>query len=296
MPGRGDKPLVIGDVEIPCYVLEDETRVITQRGVFDAIDISKGGRNGGAEIPRFATQKWLKPFIDNKLTVVLKSPISFVPPHGGQLAYGYPATVLADICMAIIKANAAGATTQRQKGIVDRAIMLQGGFAHVGIIALVDEATGFQRIREERALAKILEAYIAEELQDWTKTFPMDFYEQLCRLRGWPDIYSVKRPSVVGHMTNDIVYDRLAPGVLEELREKNPTLPSGYRKDKHHQWLTPELGHPKLREHLAGVTAIMRASTSLNVFRKNLDRAYPKTGEKPDYGEGRKRTLDRFFD
>jgi hypothetical protein len=36
------------------------------------------------------------------------------------------------------------------------------GFARVGIIALVDEATGFQRDRTKDALSKILEAYIAK--------------------------------------------------------------------------------------------------------------------------------------
>lgn len=50
-------------------------------------------------------------------------------------------------------ANAEGATTQRQKGMVYRAIILQGGFSHIGIVALADETTGYQHIREERALA-----------------------------------------------------------------------------------------------------------------------------------------------
>ena len=295
--GEAESPLVIGDVELPCYVLEDETRVITQRGLFDAIGASRGGSRAenefGAEIPRFATQNWIKPFVGNELHLALKSPIRFRPPIGAP-AYGYPATILADICTAIIKANAEGATTQRQKRTVDRAILLNGGFSRVGLIALVDEATGYQRIREGNALAKILEKFIAKELQPWTLTFPIEFYEQICRLRGWDNILSVRRPSLVGRITNDAVYERLAPGVLDELREKNPVLPEGYRAQRHHQWLTPDLGHPRLREHLEAVMAIMRLSSSWRMFKRNLEMAYPKPGEKTP--EDKKRpTLQKFF-
>ena len=108
-----------------------------------------------------------------------------------------------------------------------RCELLLHGFANVGIVALVDEATGYQDVRAQRALAKILEEFIAKELQPWTKTFPYEFYTEIARLKGWPSMYSMKRPSVVGHYTNDIVYERIAPRVLEELRNVNPTLRSG---------------------------------------------------------------------
>ena len=293
--GAADKPLVLGNVEIPCYVLDDETRVLTQTGLFDAIGASRGGNEFGAEIPRFATQNWIKPYINNELSSVLKSPISFHPPVGAP-AYGYPATILADICMAIIRANADGKTTERQKGMVERAILLHGGFGHVGIIALVDEATGYERVREERALAKILEAYIADEPQVWSKTFPLEFYQHICRLRGWEDFRSIKRPKQMGKDTNDIIYERLAPGVLDELRKANPVLSDdGYRRRKHFQWLTPEHGHPKLRERLEGVMAIMRLSKTWNGFKQNLDRVYPKTGVYQPPRKKPRATLEKFF-
>lgn len=289
--GEAKSPLVIGDIKISCYVLEDESRVITRRGLFAGIGADN---RGGGETPDFFAQRWLKPFISNDLTMVVKSPILFHLPQGGAVAYGYPATVLADVCNAVIEADRKGATTKRQKGIVDRAILLLQGFAHIGVVALVDEATGYQRIREENALAKIFEDYITEELQPWALTFPIKFYEEICRLRGWDNILSVRRPSLVGRITNDAVYERLAPGVLDELREKNPVLPAGYRAQKHHQWLTPDLGHPKLREHLSGVMALMRASSSWHVFERNLEKAYPKPGELPPEHE-KPPTLEKFF-
>ena len=277
--GAPDKPLVIGDIEIQCYVLEDETRVLTQRGVYASLGATRGGYDGaagdGAEIPRFASRKWLNPFIPKDLDLALKTPIRFQPP-GAPVAFGYPATILVDLCAAIVQADRHGATTDRQKPIVDRAYLLQHGFSTVGIIALIDEAAGYQDIRSKRALATILEKFIATEMQPWTRTFPFEFYESIARLRNWPDEFALRRPSVVGHYTNDLVYARLAPGLLDELKTMNPTLPRGGRRSKHHQWFTPEFGHPKLKEHLAGVMALMRAAGTWNTFKLHLDLAFPK--------------------
>ena len=286
--GTPDNPLIIGDIEIDCYVLEDETRVLSQRGMHKSLGVVRGGprsptksslgksKGGGDELPRFASQEWLAPYIGVDSMFALKSPISFKI-NEGLAAYGYPAKLLVDICDAMLEAEKQGATTPRQEPILDRARMLIRGFATVGIIALVDEATGYQRIREERALATILEKFIAKELQPWAKTFPYDFYEHIFRLNGWGRPSGNKRPQIIGHYTNDLVYERIAPGVLDELREKNPIVyPSGERRHRHHQWFTPEIGHPKLKEHLAAVIALMKTSASWSSFMIKLNQAFPK--------------------
>ena len=84
---------------------------------------------------------------------------------------------------------------------------------------------------------------------------------------------------MLGHYTNDFVYDRLLYGVLEELRRRNPSDQKGYRKSKHHQWFTPEIGYPKLKEHLAAVIALMKAAPNWNSFKRSLTRALPKQEE-----------------
>jgi hypothetical protein len=100
------------------------------------------------------------------------------------------------------------------------------------------------------------------------------------RLKNWPySPPSVKRPSVVGKYTNDIVYERLAPRVLEELKEKNPPDEKGRRPHKHHQWLTKDIGHPKLREHLSNVIVLMKAATTWETFYRMVQRALPKFGD-----------------
>ncbi|MYD51306.1 MAG: hypothetical protein F4W93_07445 [Dehalococcoidia bacterium] len=280
--GEPDSPLVIGDIEIPCYVLEDETRVLSQRGFIGALAMSPGSRgkrtNGDDQIAAFLRGNALAPHVHAETLAATRNPILFTPPHGGRTAFGYSATLLTDICDVVLAAREAGALLPQQHHVAERCELLVRGLARVGIIGLVDEATGYERIREECALAKILEAFLDEELHPWTKTFDFSFYEQIFRLRGWGSASGVKRPRVIGHYTNDLVYERIAPGVLAELRERNPVLPQGWRKNRHHQWFTPEFGHPKLLQHIEGVTALMRAAGSWESFKRALDRAYPKTG------------------
>lgn len=283
--GSSDHPLKIGNTEIDCYVLEDGTRVISQRSMIKAIGLTRGGARHdaemeriGAELPRFATQFWIKPFISKELESALSNPIRFQPPHG--TAYGYPATILADICDAVLHARDARATGPRQIGIVQQADLLVRGFARVGIIALVDEATGYQVDRARDALSKILEAFIAKELQAWVQTFPPEFYEQMFRLRDLKfPASSVQRPRYFGLLTNDIVYKRLAPGVLEELKRVTPRKEDGRPANKYFQRLTSNVGYPKLKEHLGAVVALMRVSDTWDGFVSLLDRHYPRYGD-----------------
>jgi hypothetical protein len=151
--------------------------------------------------------------------------------------------------------------------------------AEVGIIALVDEATGYQSTRDREALQAILDKYLRKEFAAWAKRFPDEFYREIFRLRGWDwNAMSVARPGVVGKYTNDIVYERLAPGILEELRQRNPVRESGHRKAQHHRLLTDEIGHPALAQHLHAVIGLMRASATWEGFKSLLDRAFPKKG------------------
>lgn len=283
--GSPDRPLKVGGVEVDCYVLEDGMRVVTQRSMIKAMGLTRGGvrgeaeaERGGAELPRFATQNWIKPHLDNDLELALRSPILFRLPSA--IAYGYPATILADLCDAILRARDAGAAGPRQIGIVAQADILVRGFARVGIVALVDEATGYQRDRAKDALAKILEAFIAKELQAWVQTFPAEFYEQMFRLRGMEFPHaSVQRPRYFGILTNDVVYKRLAPGVLSELKRVTPRNEGGRPTAKYFQSLTSNVGYPKLKEHLGAVIALMKISKSWDGFINLLNEHYPRYGD-----------------
>lgn len=277
--GSDERPLRIGNIDIPCYVLEDETRVLSQRGMLSGLGITKGStRSGEDQLTELANGLLSTHLIDPEIALVLKAPIQFKPKHGGRPAYGYPATVLADLCDAVLAARTSGRLPERQQGLAKQCEILIRGFARVGIIALVDEATGFQKERAKDALAKILEAWVAKELQPYVKTFPTDFYEHIFRLRGlsYPPEKQNYRPQYFGVLTNDIVYERLAPGLLEELKKQAI---KDERKAHLHRRLTEEVGHPRLKEHLASVVTMMKLSDSYADFIDKLNRIHPRFGQ-----------------
>jgi hypothetical protein len=277
--GAPDRPLRIGDIQIPCYVLENGARVLVRSSVVTALGMSIGSSSSvtNDRLLNFALGKSLSPFFSEDLVNMMKEPFRFKTTKG-TYALGYDATILADICEAVLAARKAGALLQRQSHIADQCEILMRGFARVGIISLVDEATGYQEVRDRLALQKILDKFISKELSTWAKRFPDEFYEQMFRLRGWDKPATLKRPSVVGILTNDIVYDRLAPGVLQELKNVTPKNEKGKPKHKLHQHLTTDVGHPKLAEHLSNVITLMKASSSWTSFYRLIQRALPRYG------------------
>lgn len=279
--GSPDQPLRIGDIEIECYVLDDGTRVLTQASFLEALGRHRKAnvrREGGEEpMPAILQGKAIYPYISQEVREKSR-PITFRPPSGGR-ASGYNAELLPVVCEIYLQARDAGKLPKNQEHVAKQADILIRGLARVGIIALVDEATGYQELRARNALSKILEAFIAKELQAWVRTFPDDFYGELFRLRGldYPQA-TVQRPQYFGHLTNDIVYKRLAPGVLEELKKVTPRDEKGRARHKYFQRLTTNVGYPKLREHLGSVVTLMKLSRDWQDFAMKLDQIHPRVG------------------
>jgi hypothetical protein len=238
----------------------------------------RGRKYSGTELPVFLEAKNLKPFIPDELSAVL-STVVFRTNRGAR-GEGYKAEALPLICETYLTArDEKGILTGPQLQIARQCEILMRGLARVGIVALVDEATGYQEIRDRKALQAILERYLRKEVAAWAKRFPDDFYKEIFRLRDWQwKGMRVNRPQVVANYTNDFVWERLAPRILEELEARNPKDESGKRKSKHHQWLTDEIGHPALAQHLYAVVGLMRAAGSWEQFKTMLNRAFPKKG------------------
>lgn len=271
--------LKIGSEEIECAVLEDGTRLLSRASFVKAIGRTgkvKGGESYEPEskLPIFLGADNLKQFVERHIKENSEH-VLFRHPLSKGISYGYRAELLPAVCNVFLDADDAGKLRENQKHIAKQCHVLIRGLAVVGITALVDEATGYQELRDREALQTILKEYISGALLEWTKTFPIDFYKEMFRLKGWP-WNAGKMPGVVGRYTNDIVYERLAPGVLAELQKLNPPTEKGYRKHRHHQYLTRDVGHPSLSRRLYELIGMARASDDWEKFYGLVDRTFPR--------------------
>jgi len=268
--------LSIGDAIIPCYVLQSKQRILSTRGVMKGLQRRWRGRKyAGTELPVFLEAGNLKPFITEELRPVL-SPMIFVTDKGLK-SEGYRAEALPEVCEIYLKARDRQILTKPQEAIAKRCEILMRALSKVGIIALIDEAAGYQDERPREELAKILEAYIVEELRPWLKTFPDEFFKQIYRLHGWPyRVGNTKRSSYVGKLINKYIYEQLPPPVLPELRKLNPVNDRGYRRHKHFQYLTSDTGNVHLDRQITAVTTILKVSDDRKDFEENFKKAFGK--------------------
>jgi hypothetical protein len=276
--GSPDRPLKIGNLKIPCYVLEDEIRVFCEQGMQTVLALDQ---RHGSFVKGLLAHKTIHPFIHKRLGEALSRPLRFILPESrGKQGVGYEASLLGEICNAVLDAREAGLLSKDQLLMAKRCEILARALSKVGIIPLVDEATGYQEMRDRLTLQEMLAKYASKELLPWTLRFPDDFYKELFRLRNWQwKSISLIRPSSLGKLMHDIVYERLSPVVVEELKRMAPRDERGRTKKAYHHSATIDVGHPALNNHLYAIIALMRASVSWDVFRRGVQRAFPKPGD-----------------
>lgn len=277
----------IGETRIPCANLDNGERVLTQQGVLRALGRARAAKGGqGASVDQgaaFLRAKNLKPFIDNELLASTK-PVEFRPLRGGYtpkgaampIAYGFKATAFPDVLKVYVDALNAGVLRQKQEHIGELAQRLLKSLPKVGMIALVDEATGYQVVRDHNELQTILAAYVLPEHRPWIEAIPREFTKELYRVWGW-NTSTQRGPRYAGKLTRKLLYEHLPAPVLPRLDELNPADKDTWqRKKKHHTLLTEEIGLQHFRGQLAGVMALLRASPNKRVFLSLFERAFGK--------------------
>lgn len=279
-----DGYLPLGGVDIPCAVLDDihNTRVLTQEGFLKSIGRAgkaKGGEGSTVDgMPPFLRAKNLIPFINSDL-IRSTEPIIFETRRSLK-AFGYRATLLPSVCWVYHDAMLAGKLLPSQEHIAKECQKLLRALTDKAINDLVDEATGFRDLNRRHVLEEVLREYVSPEALPWVLTFDDEIYMNIFRLNGWDytEQSIKKRPGVVGKWTNDF-YERLAPGVLTEIQRTVPRDNKGRPRVRLHQMLSEHVGHPKLREFLEGIKALMRISSDWDTFQEHLKRAYPHFDE-----------------
>lgn len=270
LPGRKGV-LDISGTKLPVAVIEGPggiQRVISEFGVTTAILGSRSGASkrkkkasseDGALVPIFVAPRQLNAFISDELRAGPLAPIDYL--DGDRVVRGYDSSILAVVCEIWLSARDAGALQDQQLEKAKRAEVLTRALAKTGVIALIDEVTGYEKERPQNALQAYLALIISKELAAWVKRFPDEFYENIYKLKGWkwPGM-GKNRFSVVAHYTRDLIYERMGPGVLKELGSKTPKNDKGHRPNKFHQWLTSEIGDPILAQHMQSILTLQRLS------------------------------------
>lgn len=272
----------IGNAVLQCSVLDNNIRVFSTRGVTRAMGGRRTGTAGGAgsgapQLPPFLASDSIKSCISPQLMARLLTPLQYRPKHGGRTAFGYEATLIPEICELILEANEQTPFKANQRHLVTTANTLIRGFARVGIIALVDEATGFQDDRAKDELTRLLAAYVQEVFRPYVSKFPNEFFKELYRVYGWEyKTGNTQSPRYVGKFINKYVYQALPPNVLPKLQELNPINAKGQRPRKHFQHLTGVVGEPHVDKQLAVVTTLLKLSNTPAEFDAIYQRALGK--------------------
>ncbi len=268
------------NISIDCYVTNKLRRVLSLRGTARAMNFTGAG---SAALARNLQSNYLQEYLSPNLILWLEnmrnSNIEEIEDQKKRKFIPFDAELFVDVCKAYIQAKNdgkfKGKLWEKQSKTADRLLDIMSAFAKVGIIALIDEITGFQEKRDRYELQQILEKYINPLFLPWTKRFPDEFYIEMFRLRGWDYKGKAKSP-YTGKITNWLVYYRLPKGVLEKLKELNPIVneDTGYRRHRLFQKLSQDQGVNHLDTHIANVITLMRGCETWDEFERIFRKSY----------------------
>jgi hypothetical protein len=261
--------LTIGGSDIPCYVLEDKRRVITRTAATKVLTDNKGGGNLESYLVVENLRGFVPPgFKDQMIEFFIPGTSS-----ANNSTRGISAETFVEICQAYVSAFESNAlTTDRQKEIAIKAAMFLAACAKVGLIAMIDEATGYQYERASDALQIKLRLFLAEEMRKWEKTFPDDLWVQFGRLTNWKGALH-SRPKYWGNLVMELIYEYLDPDVAQWLRENAPSPRHG---QNYFQWLNEQYGLKKLVEHIWKVVGIASTCDDIRELKRKMEELYGK--------------------
>lgn len=273
-----DGILKIGDVELECYVLEDRRRLFHKRGIARALGMKSGGGN---VLMRTLGRKGLGSVIPDKVREKFDNPIIFNA-LGGDPAHGFEGTALIELCDAIWEARKQGKLSKRQEFLGVQAEIIIRSSAKVGIIALIDEATGFFLDKRREEYRELFREFIREEFRAWKQEFPTEFFDMLYRLYNLRRSPGTRHPQFFGKVIRRYIYAPLANShgaILEMLDEKNPVVyVNGGRRYKMFQYLSDVVGINAFRAHIWKTIGIGSAARTKEGFDRAFSIAFPQAG------------------
>ena len=260
--------LEIGESKLPCYVLDTGERVFSLKGVVMGLVGIAGG-----QLAEYIKVTTIKPYLPTDLVPdennIIPALINF--DTGGEsfnkYALGLPVEKFMDLCAAYsMAADKEPKLTSRQAQTASRANAFLRACAKVGIVALVDEVTGFQYDREQDALQFKLKLFLADSMREWEKTFPDQLWVEFGRLTKWQG-FANQRPKYWGKLVMELVYGYLDKDVAEWLKNNAPK-PIGNMS--YHRWLSSQYGLKRLIEHIWLLIGMASACESMPQLRLKM--------------------------
>ena len=154
--------------------------------------------------------------------------------------------------------------------------------AKIGIIGLIDEATGFISDKRKHEYRELWEAFLRDEFRQWEEAeFPDELFNVMYKLCGLKRFQpnSTKHPRFFAKFLRKYVYQPLANSngaILEELEQRNPVVyANGGRRYKLFQFLSDEIGMPALRQHIWKTVGIDLSVGGKDQFDRAFYKAFP---------------------
>jgi hypothetical protein len=217
-------------------------------------------------------------YIGRELREKIQNPLIFQLPGAAAasqvsaLANGYDATILIDICNAILAAKADGKLSgSRYDRMIKQARIITSASAKNGIRQLVYALAGYNPSAEEVIAA--FKMYVRDEAREYEKEFPDQLYAEWYRLYKLPKPQKNK-PWKFKHLTVEHVYEPLAKsnGRVYELTQALRSA-SNERWKRLHQFLS-EIGVKALRTQLGQTLGIALVSDSAEQYEANIQKAF----------------------
>lgn len=257
-------------VDVECYVLNDpqRTAVISQRGMGEVIGFSRRGDR----FKVFVNSKTMSEHIGRELREKIENPLVFQPSGAAARlsgkAHGYDATVLIDVCNAILAARAdRKLTATRYDKMVRQAEIINSASAKSGIRNLVYALAGYSPSTEE--VIEAFKHYVQEEARKYESEFPNELYVEWHRLYNIP-VLGRGKPWHFKYLTIRHVYSPLASSsgkILTLLRALKAQ--GGDRSKKLFQFLN-EIGARALRMHIGRVLEMAESSTNRGEYERKI--------------------------
>ncbi|RUT61752.1 hypothetical protein C1143_09540 [Clostridium botulinum] len=236
--------------DLPCYVLSDGQRVFRLSNLTKALRDKEHGKFGNylaaSNIVKYLPER-LRPLTDENHDRTPQGVMEFE--FDGKIEKGYNSEDFMDVCSAFVTANLNNEKlSEAQQEIVKNANKFILATAKIGIVALIDEATGYQAERNSKELQLKMKYFLTEDeiAKEWERTFPNELWYEFGRLTNWKGSLK-KRPKYWGKLVNALIYDLLDKDIAEYLRKNK--VPKYNKHIKYFQWFN-EYGTKELTQHI----------------------------------------------